>query len=233
MARITVIIGHYGSGKTDFAVNLAIDLIGQNEKVAICDLDIANPYFRSRERKDLLEEKGIKVISNIFNFDIAEDLPAISPAIMGMITKEDTHVVLDVGGDSTGAMILNQYRKELQKEDTEIVFIINGSRMETDTANGCLLHMEEIINETGLKIDCIVNNTHMLSDTTADDVFFGHNLCKDVTNLSQIPLKYDIVEERVFETIMALAEEKGEDLKPYKLKLYMRPTWLDHSKSKW
>ena len=109
MKRITLIVGHYGSGKTEFSVNHVINLKKQFDKVAILDMDIANPYFRSRERQEFLEDMDIAVHFNSFGYDITEDLPAISACMKAPLENKDYMVVADVGGDNAGARGLNQF----------------------------------------------------------------------------------------------------------------------------
>ena len=111
MKRITLVTGHYGSGKTEVSVNLAVDLKKEYEKVAILDLDIMNPYFRSRERQKMMEDLGIMVQFNSFGYDITEDLPALSAALKTPLENKEYMAVVDVGGDSDGAKVLNQFRK--------------------------------------------------------------------------------------------------------------------------
>ena len=107
--RIRVIVGHYGSGKTEFSVNYVLKLAEQGKKTALVDLDIANPYFRSRERRQLLEGKGIQVFSNAFGYDITADLPAITARIKAPLEDESFQTVVDAGGNDSGARILNQF----------------------------------------------------------------------------------------------------------------------------
>ena len=118
MKRITLIVGHYGSGKTEFSVNHVINLKKQFDKVAILDMDIANPYFRSRERQEFLEDMDIAVHFNSFGYDITEDLPAISACMKAPLENKDYMVVADVGGDNAGARVLNQFKKYFVDEST-------------------------------------------------------------------------------------------------------------------
>lgn len=220
MKRITVIVGHYGSGKTEFAINYALHLAHQGLKTALVDLDIANPYFRSRERQEFLEEEGIALYSNAFGRDITSDLPALDPGIRAPLEDKSYHVVLDAGGDGSGARILIQYRKYLtDPEETEILFILNGNRPETDTAEKNIHCLKAIEAEIGLPINGLVNNTHMLRETTSDDLDRGMELAREVSGISGIPIKYhSIAKERMPITCQ-------EDVFP--LTLYMRPKWLD------
>lgn len=152
MKRIRIITGHYGSGKSELSVNMVMELRKQFDKVAIVDLDIANPYFRSRERQRTMEEKGIKVFHNSFGYDITQDLPALSAAIKAPLEDKDFMTVVDAGGDDSGARVLHQFKKYFLDDDCEMLFVINGNRPETSTVDGCIDHMNRIMAETGLEI---------------------------------------------------------------------------------
>lgn len=173
MKRITAIAGHYGSGKTEFSVNLALDLKKEKDKVAILDMDIANPYFRSRERQKMMEAEGINVIFNTYGFDITEDLPAITAALRGPLENEEFTAVVDVGGNDSGARVLKQFEKYFKRDDCELLCVLNANRPETDTMEGLLEHLHSIEIETGLKFHGLINNTHLLRETTADESIEG------------------------------------------------------------
>lgn len=237
MKRITVIAGHYGSGKTELAVNLAQDMKhkieeeGRHDKVALLDMDIANPYFRSRERQKLLTEAGVEVIYNTFGFDITEDLPAITAAVRGPLENQDYQVVVDVGGNDSGARVLKQFSKYLAGDDVELLCVLNGNRLETDSVEGMIEHLESIECETGLKFDGLINNTHMLMETTAGDVVRGYSLCSAVSAQLGIPVVLNTCKKTLLEDLRRLIEQdeaKGLTMEyVYPIKLYMRPSWLD------
>lgn len=229
MKRITAIAGHYGSGKTEFSVNLALDLKKEKNKVAILDMDIANPYFRSRERQKMMEDKGIDVIYNTFGFDITEDLPAISAALRGPLENTEFTTVVDVGGNDSGARVLKQFDKYFRREDCQLLCVLNANRPETDTVEGMLEHLYSIEIETGLKFHGIINNTHLLRETTADDIVKGYGLCKQVSDKLGIPIVWNTCREDLLDDLNQLiADKKIEGLENiYPIKLYMRPSWLD------
>ncbi|NLU23518.1 MAG: hypothetical protein GXW99_02120 [Clostridiales bacterium] len=145
MKRITLIVGHYGSGKTEFSVNEVIRLKKKYDKVAILDMDIANPYFRSRERQEFMEDQGITVHHNSFGYDITEDLPALSACMKAPLENKEFVVVADVGGDNAGARVLNQFKKYFVDEnDCEMLIVVNANRPETDSLEGALYHIRTI-----------------------------------------------------------------------------------------
>ncbi|MBR3788112.1 MAG: ATP-binding protein [Firmicutes bacterium] len=229
MKRITAIAGHYGSGKTEFSVNLALDLKKEKDKVAILDMDIANPYFRSRERQKMMEAEGINVIFNTYGFDITEDLPAITAALRGPLENEEFTAVVDVGGNDSGARVLKQFEKYFRRDDCELLCVLNANRPETDTVEGMLEHLHSIEIETGLKFHGIINNTHLLRETTADDIVKGYKLCRQVSDKLGIPIVWNTCHEDLLDDLKQLiADENIEDLENiYPIKLYMRPSWLD------
>ena len=229
MKRITLIVGHYGSGKTEFSVNHVINLKKQFDKGAILDMDIANPYFRSRERQEFLEDMDIAVHHNSFGYDITEDLPALSACMKAPLENKDYIVVADVGGDNAGARVLNQFKKYFVDEsDCEMLIVINANRPETDTVEGALYHIQTIEAETGLKVKGLINNTHLLRETKVEDILKGYKLCKDLSRELNVPITYNTcIEKLVPELEKVKAEKAMDDMVIYPIKLYMRPTWLD------
>lgn len=223
--RIRVIVGHYGSGKTEFAVNYALKLAAEKKKTALVDLDIANPYFRSRERQALLEDRGITVYSNTFGRDITADLPAITASIKAPLEDRQCQTVVDAGGDESGAKVLIQFG-EYFHQDCDVFFIINGNRPETQRIEGALGHLRKVEAVTGFPVSGLVNNTHLLRETTAADILKGHHLCRQLSEQLGIPLIYDCCPEWL------MAELRNEtahlqDVRLFPLHLYMRERWLD------
>ncbi len=229
MKRITAIAGHYGSGKTEFSVNLALDLKKEKDKVAILDMDIANPYFRSRERQKMMEAEGIDVIFNTYGYDITEDLPAITAALRGPLENTEFTAVVDVGGNDSGARVLKQFEKYFRRDDCELLCVLNANRPETDTVEGMLEHLHSIEIETGLKFHGIINNTHLLRETTANDIIKGYYLCRQVSDKLGIPIAWNTCREDLLDDLKQLIIDKNIDglENIYPIKLYMRPSWLD------
>ncbi|MEG0919244.1 MAG: ATP-binding protein [Anaerovoracaceae bacterium] len=228
MKRVTLITGHYGSGKTEFSMNLTVDLKEKNDKVAIIDLDIANPYFRSRERQKQLQELGVTIEFNSFGYDITEDLPALAATIKTPLENKDYTVVVDVGGDDSGARVLNQFGKYFGKDDSEMLFVCNANRPETDTLEGAIHHLRSIEIETGIKMDGIISNTHMLKETTAKDIIKGYRLCQKLSEETGIPIKWTTCRENLLDQLKEeLVNENITDMVIYPIRLFMRPSWLE------
>ena len=225
--RITIVVGHYGSGKTEFAVNLALDFATAGKKTALVDLDVANVYFRSRERQQLLEENGVQVYSNIYNHEITADLPALASSIRKPLEDQFCETIVDVGGDWSGARILNQFSKYFGNNDGEMLCVINANRPDTETVNGAYYHIRRIEEETGLGVNGLVNNTHMLMETEIEDIMKGYRLCSYLSQKLQIPLVFNCCMEEVLTQFKEKRMKLPDDLILYPIKLYMRPSWLD------
>lgn len=224
--RIRIIAGHYGSGKTEFSVNYALKLAEQGKKTALADLDIANPYFRSRERQSLLEEQGVRVYSNTFGYDITADLPAITAAIKAPLEDSFCHTVIDAGGDQLGARILIQFDRYFNLENCDFFCVINGRRRETNTVDGAIDHILKIEEETGRKITGLINNTHLLKETSTDDILRGYHICMEVNQRLGIPLKYNCCALPLLDELKEKTETY-QDFTIFPLQLYMRDSWLD------
>ena len=223
MKRIRIITGHYGSGKSELSVNMVTELKKEHDKVAIVDLDIANPYFRSRERQDEMEKLGINVYHNSFGYDITQDLPALSAAIKEPLENEEFMTVVDAGGDDSGARVLNQFRKYFLSDDCEMLFVLNANRPETSTVEGCLEHLDRIQVETGLQIKGIINNTHLLSETSAADIKKGYNLAQEVSKILDIPVIASYCNRRILNNIR---KEELDGIEVTPIDLFLRPSWL-------
>lgn len=227
--RITVVVGHYGSGKTEFSVNAALFLNQQGKKTALVDLDIANPYFRSREQKELLEKNGVAIFGNAYGHEITAEIPAITAAARGPLEDAACRVVVDAGGDDSGARILNQFRKYFTGDDCEILCIINRNREETSDLAGARDHIRRIEAEINLPVTGIINNTHMLRLTTPEDLIEGFLLCQQISEATGIPIQATCCEKQLCDQVMALAEERKLSMELFPIELYMRPSWLDVS----
>lgn len=189
MKRITIIAGHYGSGKTEFAVNYAMHLGRSHEKVTIADMDTVNPYFRTKDAEWELINHGIKVISPEFagtNLDII----TIPGEINSVFEDEGVLGVFDVGGDDEGAGVLGMFREKIKKCGYDMLFVLNRSRPETADAAGAIAMIDAIEKACGLSFTGIVGNTHLLSETTPEVVARGEELCEEVSAKTKIPLRF-------------------------------------------
>ncbi len=199
MKRVTLFCGHYGSGKSNIAVNYAFRLRETYDKVALADVDVVNPYFRSLDSKSELEEKGIRVIALPFaNTNV--DLPALPSEVYGLVERRDIHAVLDVGGDDRGALALGRFVPYIQEEnDYDMFFVANFYRPLTRTATEALGVMNEIFSACRLPFTGIINNSNLGEETVARDVVETVAEAEKLAEISGLPLVYTTYSERLGE----------------------------------
>ncbi len=216
--RITLFAGHYGSGKTNIAVNYALALKRRRDLVCLADLDIVNPYYRAKDSAKELEEAGIRVISSFFaNSNV--DLPALPQDIYAITDDRRYTCVLDVGGDDRGALALGRLVPAiLEENDCEMLLVVNRFRPLTRDAASVLEVVREIEAACRLPFTGIVNNSNLGAETTAEDVLGSLPFAEETAKLCGIPVKMTAVEESL---LPALAG-KIPDLFP--MKLQKRPT---------
>lgn len=195
--RVTLFAGHYGSGKTNIAVNYAEYLKNEGYDVVIADLDIVNPYFRTKDSIERLEENGIELISPEYaNTNV--DLPALPSEIYGVVQNRSRHAVLDIGGDDRGAYALGRFAPYiLEENDYEMIYVANFSRPLTRTAEDAIEVMREIELAGGIKFTAIVNNTNLGQETTIETVLNSSHEAQRLSELSGLPLMFTSVEESV------------------------------------
>lgn len=195
--RVTIFAGHYGSGKTNLAVNYALALKKGGTEVKIADLDIVNPYFRTKDSADVLEAAQIPLISPAFaNSNV--DLPALPQELYALVQRRDFFAVMDVGGDDRGAYALGRYTPYiLEENDYEMVFVVNFYRPLTTTPEEAMEVMGEIEAACGIRFTCIVNNSNLGNLTTAEDVKATAKKAETLSRLSGLPLWMTSAEEKV------------------------------------
>lgn len=219
--RVRIITGHYGSGKTECAVNYVIKLREMIEgPIAIGDLDVVNPYFRTREKKELLEAKGIQVIDSSINGRCV-DVPALSPAIVAPLKNSDYNYVVDLGGDHVGSRAFARFIGDLDKDDYDMFFVINANREETTTVEGVIEHIGKIEYTTGIKVTGLINNTHMVRETTLEDVLKGQELAKEVSRAKDIPIRYIACTSDIAGEL-----PEGLDGEVLEIEMIMREDWM-------
>ena len=188
MKRVTLFCGHYGSGKTNIAVNYALDLRRQGLEVTIADLDIVNPYFRSKDSTDVLEAEGVRVIALPFA-NSSVDLPSLPSSAYSVVQDRSRYAVLDIGGDDRGAYALGRFVPYLLEEnDYEMLCVVNFYRPLTPDAASALEVMREIEGACGLGFTGIVNNSNLGAETTAEDVKATYCMAEELCRMTGLPL---------------------------------------------
>lgn len=180
--RLNIITGHYGSGKTNLAVNIALDLSKKRKKVAIIDLDIVNPYFRTADFKALFAQNQICLAAPVYagsNLDI----PALPPEIETLLSDEEITVVVDVGGDDAGAIALGRYAGLIESMDFDMFYVVNRYRLGTSTPKDSVNLMKEIEKASRLQTTAIINNSNLGEGTTGKDILdslpYANEICRE------------------------------------------------------
>lgn len=185
--RINIFTGHFGSGKTEVAVNYAMKMAEAGYRTAIVDFDIINPYFRTADAKDALEEQNIKVILPMYaNTNV--DIPAIPPEIYSLFEDKDTKVVLDVGGDDLGAKAVSRFKEEIVSDDYEMFFVVNTKRIMTDSPEKIAEMIAIIEDGANIKVTKLVNNSNLLEETTPEIIQEGNLIISQVSEKTGIPI---------------------------------------------
>lgn len=221
--RLTLVVGNYGSGKTEVAVNLAIRLAA-DQPVTIVDLDLVNPYFRSREAQRLMEAHGIRVVVPPGDQAYA-DLPIILPEIQGMLhPPEGWTTVFDVGGDDVGARALAAFRPALGDAPYQLWQVVNSKRPFTSTVDGCLRMQASIERASRLAVTGLLANSHLIQDTTPETVVEGWRLARDLSAETNQPVRCVAVMDDVCANGADSLEEVEAPL--LRMQRYMLPPWL-------
>ena len=220
-ARKIAVTGHFGSGKTEFAVSLAMALAGQGcRKLALADMDIENPYFRSRERMEMLTAAGVRVYSDPYGGRNGSELQTIDSAIRAPLEDPECRVICDMGGDFTGAMVLNQFGKYF-REDSQLLCVINRNRPGTDTVDKALFHLRSIESATGLTVTGLISNSHFIRFTTAQDVLDGWDFARQVGEVSGVPVLCACCMKHL------VPQVSGHGFDVFPIGMYMRDSYLD------
>ena len=199
--RLTLFAGHYGSGKTNIAVNYALHLAAEGKKVCIADLDIVNPYFRTKDSATVLENAGVTLISPQFaNSNV--DLPALPAEAYRLVEDRSVYAIMDIGGDDRGAYALGRYVPAIRAEnDYRMIFVANCYRPLTATPEEALEVMREIEQACGLAFTDIINNSNLGEETTPETVLQSQSYIEKLCNLSNLPLFATTAEQKVAEKL--------------------------------
>ncbi len=212
--EIIVITGHYGSGKTNFAVNLALKEAKSGKKCTVIDLDIVNPYFRTADFEQLFNENGIVLRAPLYaNSNL--DIPALNIDLRSITDKTDC-VIIDVGGDDEGAKALGRFADEISSVGYEMLYVINKYRYLTKESEEALVLMYEIERASGLKCTGIVNNSNLGAETTIETVRAGLEYAENVSATAKLPLYATAAKQE------AMPEEAKN---PFPVSVYVKTMW--------
>ncbi|MBR4892832.1 MAG: ATP-binding protein [Clostridia bacterium] len=217
--RITIFVGHYGSGKTEVAVNYAIKLKEEGNDVIIVDLDIVNAYYRTKDNEKMLNDMGIEVISPTYaNTNV--DIPSLPPHLIKVFADKSKKIVFDVGGDDAGATALGRFFGYFSQENYQMYSVINTKRPLTDNKENIIIMTEEINYNSRLKITGLINNTNLSYETECADILEGEKIVKTVCDELKLPFIFtSLLEENVSEY------KKMSSAKLFPIKKYLNMPW--------
>ncbi|MDR2904105.1 MAG: hypothetical protein LBU77_06330 [Clostridiales bacterium] len=200
VSRITIFAGHYGSGKTNLALNYAFLLKKAEKNVVICDLDIVNPYFRALDSKDDLDRAGIQLITSDFSNSNAE-LPSMPANTQAIFDNPAVYAVVDLGGDDRGALALGRYRAAIQREPAyDMLLVANKYRPLSGNVPDLIEIKEEIEAAAGVRFTGIVNNSNLAEETTAEDVFKTETFIQALSAATGLPVKFTAINETLLDS---------------------------------
>lgn len=218
LAEFTIVCGHYGCGKTNLSINLAVEAAKHGEKVVLADLDLVNPYFRSSDYADLLKENGIEMIAPVYA-GTTLDLPAVAPELMSVFEHKGKKVILDVGGDDVGATVLGMLSTRIRESDYDMIYVINKYRVLSENVSEATELLREIETASRLKATGVVNNSHLKYETTAKTILESIPFAKQVAKNLALPLLYTCIPDFTKDSL----EGKADNLFP--VKVYVRSPW--------
>ena len=206
MKKTVVLLGNYGSGKSELAINLAAQAGGN---AVMVDLDIINPYFRSSDMEEILKEKGVDVIKPIDAGTGVEGL-SLPPNIYSVFIDEHEYVIFDIGGDSTGSTALGQYKRNFDSlKQLDVLFVINICRPLSSTVESLTELIDSITAASRLKITGLINNTNLSNETTGEILASGYDVVKAVSEKTGIPVKYTAGTAQVLSEFTAYGIKHG------------------------
>lgn len=219
LSNFIIITGHYGSGKTNLALNLAVDYARQGEKVTVMDLDIVNPYFRTSDYKKLLCENQIKVIASPYAGSTL-DIPALSAEMYSVFDNPQGRVIIDVGGDDAGAAALGRFAPSVEKLPSyDMLYVVNRYRKLTESPEQAIEILREIETMGRVKATAVVNNSHLCTLTTPEDILGAAQYGARAAQLANLPL----VMTTAPESLVGELSGKVENLRG--VHIYVNPPW--------
>ncbi len=189
LTGIVVIVGNFGSGKTEISINLAVNRKKAGMDVRVADLDLVNPYFRTREAAASLAKLGIEVVLPPKEY-LQADLPILTPAVAGMIRRPCQLTLIDVGGDDMGATVLASLADAFKDRKYSMIQVVNPLRPFTEDIKGCLKIRDEIETASKMTITGLVGNANLIDETTGKDILSGYDFLIHLSTESGLPLEF-------------------------------------------
>jgi hypothetical protein len=220
-ASLYVHIGHFGSGKTELSLNLALRMAAHGSKVALVDLDIVNPFFRSGEQRELLESHGVKLIAPLF-VNTTVDIPALPAEVNAVFTGLYSPVILDVGGDPAGATALGRYQRELSQTQPWVRCVVNTLRPFTATPEEIVQMVRDMESRGRIHVNSLVNNTNLSRETTAEQIATGADITRRAAELLGIPMEFTCARRDLCPALEAFGFPNVEPLD-----IYTHNDWID------
>lgn len=215
LGKFIIVCGHYGCGKTNLSLNLALDRAERNEKVILVDMDIVNPYFRSSDQHEMLEGHGIRVISPSLAGSTL-DAPALS-AELNAIFDYDGTVIIDAGGDDAGATALGRYHSQISALNYDMLYVLNFYRPQTSSPDDAIEILREIEAASRLKATALANNSHLIGNTSKQTILDALPLALKTSDELSLPLLFTTVPKQLAGTF---------DIDPiYPITRYVRSPW--------
>ena len=222
---LTLVCGHYGTGKTNLSINMAVECARNGKDVILVDLDIVNPYFRSSDYADILKKENVRVVGPIFANSNA-DTPSL-PAEMGTVLGDKSKtVIVDVGGDDVGATALGRYAEIIRARGYDMIYVINRYRSMTVTPEDAAEILVEIENACGLRATRIVNNSHLKQLTTADTILDSVNFADCTAKMLGLPVSFTTAPREVSDSLNNIPNV-------YPIDIYVRTPWEQGGDNKW
>lgn len=215
MKNITFLTGYYGSGKSELAINLAL----KYKVDYVVDLDVINPYFRTREQEKIFKENDIEVISSDLDYKMHIDMPYISQRVYIPFNNQSKRAIYDLGGNDIGAKLLRQF-EDYNDVEIDLFLVVNVYREESNTKDKIIELINNIEGKGGFKVTGLINNSNLLKETTIEDISYGENIIKEVSDYTKLPIVYTAVWEKLYSDNLKFLG------KIIKLKLYFRKDWL-------
>lgn len=217
--RIKAIVGHYGSGKTEFALNLALASRASGRDTALADLDIVNPFFRSAERAELLRDRGVEIIYPPYALT-GVDVPVLPAEVQSIFARPALNAVLDIGGDDAGAAALGRYKPQLDAQGCDLLYVVNVFRPFSDSADRIVQLLERIVRTTRLQPAGLINNSNMGALSGPEHLLIGQEIVEQASRRLGIPVLAACAMPQILEALPPM------DVPLFSMERFMTLDWM-------